>query len=219
MKKYSELKSLFEMNRKEDNAVKMAKYMRNQFVFYGLSTPIRKALTKDFLKKEKEAQEIDWLFLDQCYDDEYREFQYLVIDYLTVMQNLLTYEDIFRIKKYLKTKQWWDTIDGFDTIIGKIALKDSRADELMLAWSTDNDFWLRRIAIDHQLGRKDKTNPELLEMIIINNFGSKEFFINKAIGWSLRDYSKVNPSWVKDFIQKYHDKMSSLSIREASKYI
>ena len=64
----------------------------------------------------------------------------------------------------------------------------------MLEWSLDEDFWLRRIAIDHQLGRKEKTNTELLEKILVNNLGSREFFINKAIGWSLRDYSKTDPS-------------------------
>lgn len=67
--------------------------------------------------------------------------------------------------------------------------------------------------------QKEKTNTELLEKIIVNNFGSDEFFINKAIGWALRDYSKTNPKWVKDFVNKYHDKMDSLSIKEASKYI
>lgn len=72
---------------------------------------------------------------------------------------------------------------------------------------------------NHQLCRKEKTNTELLEKIIVNNFGSNEFFINKAIGWSLRDYSKTNPKWVKEFVGKYKDKMDKLSIKEASKYI
>ena len=89
----------------------------------------------------------------------------------------------------------------------------------MLKWSVDDDFWLRRIAIDHQLTRKDKTDKELLKQIIINNLGSDEFFINKAIGWSLRDYSKTNPKWVKCFIEEYQDKLDKLSIKEASKYI
>jgi 3-methyladenine DNA glycosylase AlkD len=89
----------------------------------------------------------------------------------------------------------------------------------MLIWSTDQDFWIRRVAIDHQIGRKDKTNEELLETILINNFGSHEFFINKAIGWSLREYSKTNPRWVKDFIESHRSQMAPLSIREASKYI
>ena len=89
----------------------------------------------------------------------------------------------------------------------------------MLQWSTDEDFWIRRIAIDHQLLRKEKTNTQLLEQIIINNLGSSEFFINKAIGWSLRDYSKTNPDWVRDFINRYKERMDKLSVREASKYI
>lgn len=90
---------------------------------------------------------------------------------------------------------------------------------IILEWSTDEDFWIRRIAIDHQLCRKDKTNTQLLKEILVNNFGSSEFFINKAIGWSLRDYSKTNPEWVKNFVETYHDKMDKLSIREASKYL
>ena len=64
--------------------------------------------------------------------------------------------------------------------------------DLMLAWSKDNDFWVRRVAIEHQLLRKDKMNIELLEKILENNLNSSEFFINKAIGWALRDYSKTN---------------------------
>ena len=143
----------------------------------------------------------------------------IFIYYLNAMIRYLTYEDIFKIKKYLKSKQWWDTIDFLDKVIGKIGLRDNRVDDLMLKWSKDEDFWIRRLAIDHQLCRKEKTNIELLEQIIVNNFGSDEFFINKAIGWSLRDYSKTNPDWVRNFISKYKDKMDKLSIKEASKYI
>ena len=135
------------------------------------------------------------------------------------MKQYLVYEDIEHIQKYIQIKQWWDTIDLFDRIIGEIGLKDCRVNDLMLQWSQDKDFWVRRIAIDHQLCRKEKTNTELLEKIIVNNLGSHEFFINKAIGWALRDYSKTNPQWVKHFIEKYHDQMHCLSIKEGSKYI
>lgn len=174
----------------------------------------------DFLLlKEKKLKKIDWEFLDKCYEDNHREFQYLVYDYLIAMNNYLIYDDIPKIKKYIKTKQWWDTIDFLNKVIGDIGLRDNRVDDLMIEWSKDEDFWIRRIAIDHQLCRKEKTNTELLEKIIVNNFNSDEFFINKAIGWALRDYSKTNPKWVKDFIEKYEDKMDKLSIKEASKYI
>ena len=219
MDKYLEIKKLFEQNEDKENAIAMAKYMRNLFEFYGLATPKRKKLYKDFLKAEKKNKKVDWEFLDKCYLDSHREFQYLVSDYLITMNDYLTYDDIPKIKKYIKTKQWWDTIDFLDRVIGEIGLRDNRVDDLMLEWSCDNDFWVRRIAIDHQLCRKEKTNTELLEKILVNNFGRDEFFINKAIGWALRDYSKTNPLWVREFINKYKDKMSNLSIKEASKYI
>lgn len=219
MNKYQEIKKMFELKEDKENSIAMAKYMRNQFEFYGIPTPKRKAIYKEFLKEEKKNKQVDWNFLDKCYEDKHREFQYLVFDYLITLNQFLTYEDIPKMKKYIKLKQWWDTIDFFDKIIGDIGLRDKRVNDLMLEWSKDDDFWIRRIAIDHQLCRKEKTNTDLLERIIVNNLGSDEFFINKAIGWSLRDYSKTDPNWVRNFINKYKDKMNKLSIKEASKYI
>ena len=97
MDKYTKIKKLFEQNRDEENAVKMSQYMRNLFKFYGLPTPIRKSYYKDLLVEEKASNVIDWDFLDRCYEDDYREFQYLVIDYLITMQRYLTYDDVPRI--------------------------------------------------------------------------------------------------------------------------
>lgn len=79
----------------------------------------------------------------------------------------------------------------------------------MLERSKDEDLWVRRIAIDHQLCRKEKTNTKLFEAILVNNFGSDEFFINKAIGWSLRDYSKANSELVKEFVEKCKEKWTN----------
>ena len=119
MDKYTKIKQLFEQNRDEENAVKMSKYMRDLFKFYGLATPIRKSFYKDLLKEEKASKVVDWDFLDRCYEDDYIEFQYLVMDYLVTMQKYLTYDDVPKIFKYIKSKQWWDTIDGLDRIVEK----------------------------------------------------------------------------------------------------
>jgi 3-methyladenine DNA glycosylase AlkD len=219
MNKYIQLREQFEKTKDDGYAAKMAAYMRNLFLFYGIPTPKRRAIYREFLKGEKRKRIIDWDLLDECYEDEHREFQHFVIDYLAAMQKFLIFDDIPRIKKYVKAKQWWDTIDGLAGIIGKIPSDDERLSKLMLEWSVDEDFWVRRIAITHQLHRKEKTNIRLLEKILLNNFGSSEFFINKAIGWSLRDYSKTNPYWVNNFIETSKDKMDKLSIREASKYL
>ncbi len=91
--------------------------------------------------------------------------------------------------------------------------------EEMRQWSTSENIWLRRASIDFQQKYKEKTDTALLEEIICNNFGTNEFWINKAIGWSLRDYSKVNPEWVRNFLERHQDSLSALSIKEAGKYL
>lgn len=219
MAKFQEIKAIFESVSNPDQAVQMSKYMRNLFPFYGIPSPLRKTIGNDVIKTEKKLKIIDWVLLDECWDDPHREMQYFVQDYLGSMKKYLTYDDVPRIEKYIRSKQWWDTIDFLDKIVGNIAFSDSRINELMLTWSKDENFWLRRLAIDHQNGRKEKTDTVLLETIISNNLGSDEFFINKAIGWSLRDYSKVNPEWVRNFIDRYRNRLDKLSIREGSKYI
>ncbi|MBQ6478627.1 MAG: DNA alkylation repair protein [Erysipelotrichaceae bacterium] len=219
MNKYSEIKKRFETNADEQNALLMSRYMRNRFLFYGIASPERKALYKEFINTEKKKKTPDWEFLDQCYEDEHREFQYLVFDYLLALRKYVSFEDIPRIRTYILTKSWWDTIDFLCKVIGDIGLRDARVKEQMIEWSKDENIWIRRTAIEHQLGLKEKTDPELLEKIIVNCLGSDEFFLNKAIGWALRDYSKTDPEWVRSFMDRYADQMNALSIREAGKYI
>ena len=139
--------------------------------------------------------------------------------YLQNRKHLLTDDNLPQLKQLIIHKSWWDSIDTLDRIVGDIALRYPAVNDTLLAWSTDDNLWLRRVAIDHQLLRKERTNTKLLEQIILNNLGSQEFFINKAIGWALRDYSKTNADWVRQFIAQHKANMARLSIREASKYL
>ena len=217
--KYQRLRKKLIENSDPELARQMESYMRNKFKFYGLKTPERRKSYHDLIKLEKANKKIDWKFLDQAWADEHREAQYFVCDYLIALEKYLKFEEIDHIFNYVKSKQWWDTIDSLIKPIGKLGLRDERVNELMLAWSKDDDFWVRRVAIEHQLLRKDKMNVELLNAILENNLGSSEFFINKAIGWALRDYSKTNPNWVENFIRKHHTEMATLSIKEGRKYL
>ena len=219
MDKYEEIKDRFEKNADKEKAEKMSKYMKNLFVFYGIETPKRRMLYKDIIKAEKKEKKIDWEFLDKCYDDEYREFQYVSNDYLFELKKYTVYEDIDKIKEYITAKSWWDTIDCLCRVIGDIGLRDKRVENLMTEWSENENIWIKRTAILHQLGYKDKTNCVTLEKIIVNCFGSDEFFVNKAIGWALREYSKTDKEWIGDFIGRYKERMNGLSVREGSKYI
>lgn len=201
-----------------EDAIHMKAYMKDQFEFLGVKTPVRRKLSKVFFKKNSSLA-IDWKFIHQAWDNPYREMQYVVLDYLQLKQKALTPSDLPKIKKLAQTKPWWDTIDFLCRSVGYISLHYPETKKIVLDWSRDKDFWLRRIAIDHQLLQKEETDVQLLEQILINNLNQTEFFINKAIGWALRDYSKTNPDWVLEFIEKYKDKLSKLSIKEGSKYL
>ena len=219
MGKYEEMAVLFASHEDKENAVSMKKYMKNQFDFFGLATPERKALYKNFIKLERKSKRIDWEFLDCCYADEHREFQYLVYDYLLALKQYLTFCDICKIKEYILAKSWWDTIDFLCKVIGEIGLRDARVKPLMLEWSLDDNIWIKRTSIEHQLAYKDKTDTNLLAQIIVNSFGTDELFINKAIGWALREYSKTDATWVKEFIDSHKEEMHTLSIKEGCKYL
>ena len=201
-----------------DDARAMKAYMRGRFEFLGVKTPARRKAAKAFFKKHGGA-DIDWRFVRQAWEHPFREMQYAALDYLETRKNLLRPGDLPQLKKLAQTKSWWDTIDFLDRLAGGIIAGFPETRPVILQWSRDEDIWLRRLAIDHQLLRKDQTDQHLLEQILVNNLDQTEFFINKAVGWALRDYSKTNPEWVKNFIRQHHGKMAPISIREASKYL
>jgi 3-methyladenine DNA glycosylase AlkD len=202
----------------EEQGKKMSAYMQNKFTFLGIQKPLLKEAVKQYLK-DGQKYDLDWHFVSLCWQKDYREAQYVAIDYLNQNIKKLTEDDLPKLKELIIQKSWWETVDSIDAMIGSIVQKNLELEKDMLEWSENENIWLRRVAIDFQQEYKEKTNTELLEQIIKNNLGSNEFFINKAIGWSLRDYSKINQEWVRNFLKKYEDRLSKLSIKEASKYI
>lgn len=200
-------------------ALDMSKYMKNKFEFFGVGAAERNEIWKPYFKEAKKTKKIDWDFIEICFKHDKRECQYTAAYYLKYMQRFLVEDDISKLKELVLTKSWWDTVDILDKVIGSIIYNNKNLHPIILEWSKDDNIWLRRVAIDHQLLRKENTDEQLLEKILINNLNHKEFFVNKAIGWALRDYSKTNPQWVRNFIKVHKENMTSLSIREASKYL
>lgn len=213
-----ELIEAMERNRDPIKAVQMEKYMKDQFKFLGLQSVKRRDVSRPFLASLKKSA-LDWQLVFFLWEQPYREYQYIACDYLLLKKDELTIEDVNPIKHIALDKSWWDTIDNLDKLIGTIALKHPQLNDSLLDWSKDDNIWLTRIALDHQRLRKKQTDTVLLEKIIVNNLNQNEFFINKAIGWSLRDYSRTDPEWVRQFIEKHRQDMAPLSIREASKYL
>ena len=209
----------FEENRNELLAESMSKYMKDKFRFLGVRGTTRTEIYKKYFPDTRKTKIIDWDFVESCWNKEEREFQYVVVYYLKAMQKFLKREDISRLKYLIVTKSWWDTVDLLAKVIGSLVIRIEGYDQIMLEWSKDSNILLKRVAILYQLSLKEKVDKQILERILVGNLGDSEFFINKAIGWALRDYSKYNPEWVREFIKKNKDNMASLSIREASKYI
>lgn len=207
-----------ENNTNAEQAVKMSAYMKNQFKFLGIPKPKLKIIMKPYLMATKKEC-IDWEFINICWGKEYREAQYVGIEYLMIHKKQLVPENIEHLKELITIKSWWEVTDQLDELVGILALADPVIKTNMLDWSLNDNIWIRRVAIDFQQKYKERTDSELLKKIIVNNFNSKEFFINKAIGWSLREYSKVNPEWVKEFIDENKESLASLSIKEGSRLL
>ena len=216
---YEEVIKMFYENRNDVDAEKMSAYMQNKFPFLGIKKPLSSSLQKEFIKQWKKTKEINWDFIFKLWDLPEREFQYFAIDLIVSLVNELQKNDINKIEKLIITKSWWDTVDILSTkAVGKICEKYSELKEnTIINWSKSENMWLKRSAILFQLKYKEKTDTILLEKIIVENSNSDEFFINKAIGWALREYSKTDREWVRKFIQQ--NTLKPLSIREGSKYL
>lgn len=214
------LTRLFEANRNEANAGPMEKYMKNHFPYLGIKKPQRSQLEKQFfqetgLLKEPFNQE----FIRELWAKDEREYQYTALVYLEKSLNKLEKTDLPFMEELMKTKSWWDTVDAIaPKPVGKIAEKFPEVvAETIDGWAIHENLWLRRAALLFQLKYKGNTNEELLYQYIRLNAESKEFFIQKAIGWALREYSKTNSASVKKFIEA--TKLAPLSVREGSKYL
>ena len=217
---FSEFQKLLTKSANPASAIKMAAYMKNLFPFLGINSPDRKLLAKEFLQLKLKSKTIDWAFVDQCFAMPEREYQYIALDYLIPLKKHTQQADMDKIEQLIQTKSWWDTVDGLDQVAGAMVIKfPELIDSHIRKWMVADNIWLKRVAIDHQLGFKANTNAVLLSEIILANLGTKEFFINKAIGWSLREYAKTNSAWVRNFIETHKNDMHNLSIREGSKYL
>ncbi|NNF20457.1 MAG: DNA alkylation repair protein, partial [Saprospiraceae bacterium] len=153
--------------------------------------------------------------------EEKRELQYVAMDLLGKCQKQIITEDLVTMEYLIISKSWWDTVDFLAANpVGHILkenpeLKYQKSKEFIKS----GNMWLQRTSLLFQLKYKNAVDEHLLYQNIMNLTGSKEFFINKAIGWSLRQYSKYNPKSVRRFIDENQAALANLSVREGSKYL
>lgn len=210
----------FSEKRNVNNAVPMKKYMRNQFEFLGIKTPERRAVARQLIKEIGmiSGEELHD-FIKALWQLPEREYQYFAVDYMDKYKKYLEPNDIHLLEYMIVHKSWWDTVDLVaGKLVGHLLAKYPHLiGEYAERWVISENMWLRRTAILFQLKYKEKTNQELLFRYILLNAQDKEFFIQKAIGWALREYSKTNEPAVREFIS--NNKLAPLSVREGMKAI
>jgi 3-methyladenine DNA glycosylase AlkD len=214
------LKSLFEQNADPSQAAPMKKYMRDQFEYLGIKTPKNVALQKEFFEEHgfPKLSELE-LVLRDLWSLPQREFQYVAVGLLGRFNKELPAKFIKTIEYMLVTKSWWDAVDSIAG--GTVGVHFRRfpdvREKYLAKWRGSDNFWLRRTTILFQLNYKKDTDFDLLCEIISENLDSREFFINKAIGWSLRQYARVDPKAVTKFVKS--TALHPLSRREAMKHL
>lgn len=198
-------------------ALPMANYLKNNFTFFGIKTEQRRTIFKTNYEKYKlevksNFREIAW----ELFQKQEREFHHCAIDLLQkAFKNNYRLEDIQFIEKLITTHSWWDTVDTLAKyqLGGYLKQFPQETDAVIARFSSASNLWLNRSAILFQLSYKEKTDFDLLKSECEKHKHSKEFFIQKAIGWALRDYSRFNPAGVKAFVLSAQ--LKSLSTREA----
>lgn len=213
------LETAFTANKNPENAFAMAKYMKNNFPFIGIKTEERRRIFKEIWKENKnEVSANARAIVFHLYSKPEREFQYCAIELLIKELNgNYKKEDIQLIEKLITNNSWWDSVDTIaKNLLGKYLVEfPLETTNVIERFSNSDNMWLNRSAILFQLGYKQKTNGTLLFSECLKQSHSKEFFIQKAIGWALREYAKSNPEKVKEFIKT--NPFKPLSKKEALK--
>lgn len=214
------LETELERNSNPEIALGQKAYMRNQFEFYGLTTTKRREIQQPFLniKHLPEKGELAKI-VRELWTKPQREYQYFSQELAFKYLKQLEEKDIELFEFMVLHKSWWDTVDFISSkLMGEYFKKyPEHIDKYVQKWLKSNNIWLQRSALLFQLKYKDHLDPELLSFTIHHLLNSKEFFINKAIGWVLREYSRTNPSWVLEFVSTTD--LNTLSKKEALRLI
>lgn len=199
----------------------MAAYMRDGFPFLGIKSPERRRLTSEVLEGLARPSQADLRGLATAmWELPEREFQYFAVDVLARWVRVCRPGFLRTVRRLVTTKPWWDTIDALAAnVVGPLVVIHPDLVHELNIWVATHRIWLARTAILHQLRYKEATDAQRLFRYCLSRAGDDEFFIRKAIGWALREYSKTDAAAVRTFVADHADELSALSQREALKWL
>lgn len=193
-------------------------YMKGIAPFIGVTAPIRRKLFKEIFKSlpQPTSDELGKT-ARALWKLEEREYQYAACDLIAFFIEVADKNFLAEHVEYLIShKSWWDTVDSLGTAaVSPLTIKYPSV-TLMRRWNKSPNIWLVRASIQHQRGRKGRTDIPLLFELMESHSAEKEFFIAKAIGWALRDLSRIDNQSVKKFLAS-HPELDRVAVREALK--
>ncbi|ALV37089.1 DNA alkylation repair protein [Streptomyces sp. CdTB01] len=204
-----------------ERAAPMRAYMKDVAPFLGLSTPVRRALSRVVVDGLPRPGESDCAAIAlRCWRLPEREYQYFAVDYLRRHARVCSSAFLPVARHLVGTRSWWDTVDLLAAhVVGALVAADPALTADMDAWIADEDLWIARTALLHQLRYKERTDADRLFAYCLRQSGHPDFFIRKAIGWALREYARTDPEAVRAFVARERGKFAPLTVREALKNI
>ncbi|MFC9909584.1 DNA alkylation repair protein [Streptomyces sp. NPDC059862] len=204
-----------------ERAGPMRAYMKDVAPFIGLTTPVRRALSRTVVAGTARPDEADCTAVAlRCWQLPEREYHYFAVDYLRRHVGRCSSAFLPVARQLVTTVSWWDTVDLIAAhVVGALVAADPGLKRDMDAWIVDDDLWVARTALLHQLRYKDRTDTERLFTYCLRQSGHPDFFVRKAIGWCLREYAKTDPEAVRAFLARERGRFAPLSVREALKNI
>lgn len=204
-----------------ERAAGMRRYMRDQFEFFGVPTPQRRAISREVLDPLGRPSAFDLETLGPlAWAVDQREVQYAAVDALARHVKLARPELLDVVASLVTTKSWWDTVDALaSNVVGPLVRRHPGLIATLDEWIAGDELWLARTAILHQLRYGDGTDAERLFRYSLAWAAHPDFFARKAIGWALRQYARTDSDAVRAFLVEHGDVLSPLTVREASKHL
>jgi 3-methyladenine DNA glycosylase AlkD len=206
-------------------AAKQQAYMKSEMPYRGLPAPRLKAVLRPLLSGWRPDSRAQWEATILALWDEaaHREERYAAIA-IARHPRARAWLDPHSLELWrhlVVSGAWWDVVDEVATHpVGDTLLAHrEETTQLLRAWATHDDLWVRRTAVICQVGHRGDTDPDLLRHAIEANVADPTFWLRKAIGWALRDYARTDPDWVRAEVTRLGGRLSGLSRREALKHL
>jgi 3-methyladenine DNA glycosylase AlkD len=198
-------------------------YLKSTLVFWGADLPAIRAAISDFCRAHPALTRSDLRAVAaSLYAADVHELRAAAIGVLERERATLTDRDLPWLIKLVRRSGTWAYVDWLaPKVIGDVIARYPGAKPVLLRWSDDEDFWVRRAALlaEHDALRRGAGDFALWSRLAEKMLDEREFFIRKAIGWVLREVSKKRPDLTFAFLREHRARVSSLSLQEGAKYL